>query len=164
MVLHKLMDRSVKTSSMGRVLDALSYRLGVCSVRTYDGEPAMKLESLLNKGRLIEGYEAASENGTVMTAELFARIDPKDRREDVAYSVVHGIVSELVSLAAEEADRTGIQSIGLTGGVSYNGAVASMFENMVISGGHVPILHENVPNGDGGISVGQAAIASRRTA
>lgn len=162
MVLHKLMDRSVRTSSMGRVLDALSYRLGVCSVRTYDGEPAMKLESLLNKGRLIEGYEAASENGTVMTAELFARIDPKDRREDVAYSVVHGIVSELVSLAAEEADRTGIRSIGLTGGVSYNGTVASMFENMVISGGHVPILHENVPNGDGGISVGQAAIASRR--
>ena len=122
----------------------------------------MKLESLLNRGRLIEGYEAASENGTVMTAELFARIDPKDRREDIAYSIVHGIVSELVSLAAEEADRTDIRSIGLTGGVSYNGTVASMFENMVISGGHVPILHENVPNGDGGISVGQAAIASRR--
>ena len=124
MVLHKLMDRSVRTSSMGRVLDALSYRLGVCSVRTYDGEPAMKLESLLNKGRLIEGYEAASENGTVMTAELFARIDPKDRKEDVAYSVVHGIVSELVSLAAE--DPPGVlygqsEAHGLEGGPLYLG-------------------------------------------
>lgn len=161
-VLRKLMGRSIASSSMGRILDALSYRLGACSVRTYDGEPAMKLEPLLSRGRLVEGYEARTENGVVMTAELFARIDPKDRREDVAYSIVHGIMSELVSIASEEADGTGIGNIGLTGGVSYNGAISRLFENMVISGGHVPILHENVPNGDGGISVGQAAIASRR--
>lgn len=161
-VLRKLMGKSVMSSSMGRILDALSYRLGICSVRTYDGEPAMKLESLLSRGRLIDGYEARSENGTVMTAELFADIDPKDRKEDVAYSMVHGLMSELVSMASEEADRAGIENIGMTGGVSYNGAISRMFEDMVISGGHVPILHENVPNGDGGISVGQAAIALRR--
>lgn len=158
-VLMKLMDRSVRTSSMGRLLDALSYRLGACTVRTYDGEPAMKLEPLLNRGRLIEGYETRSIGGTVQTAELFSRIDPKDRPEDVAFSIVNGVIGELVAVACE-ADPSA--PIGLTGGVSYNGAVARIFEDTVIRSGRVPLMHRRVPNGDGGISVGQAAIAARR--
>lgn len=157
-VLGKLMSRSVPTSSMGRILDALAYRLGACSRRTYDGEPAMNLEPLLNRGRLVDGYETRSVDGVVQTVELFARIDPKDRREDVAYSIVHGIVSEMAAIACESADGP----VGLTGGVSYNGAIARMFEDTVIRAGCVPLLHESVPNGDGGISVGQAAIAARR--
>ena len=161
-VLRKLMGRSVGCSSMGRVLDALSYSLGLCGYRSYDGEPAMKLEPLLNEGRLIDGYRARSENGVVRTAELFARIDGRDRPEDVAYSMVHGIVDELVSLAAAEADSAGFQYIGLTGGVSYNGAIARMFTESVISSDHLPLLHREVPNGDCGISVGQAAIALRK--
>lgn len=161
-VLRKLMPRSVKSSSMGRVLDALSYSLGACRYRTYDGEPAMKLEPLLDRGRLIDGYRARSENGVVMTAELFSRIDPGDRPEDVAYSIVRGIVDELVAIAAERADAEGIRHIGLTGGVSYNGAIARMFTESVISTNHLPLLHREVPNGDCGISVGQAAIALRK--
>ena len=161
-VLRKLMGRSVMCSSMGRVLDALSYSLGVCGYRSYDGEPAMRLEPLLNRGRIIEGYRARSENGVVRTAELFARIDPRNRPEDVAYSIVHGMIDELVSLAAVEADSAGFEYIGLTGGVSYNGAIARMFTESVISSDHLPLLHRAVPNGDCGISVGQAAIALRK--
>ncbi len=161
-ILRKLMDRSIMCSSMGRVLDALAYSLGVCSVRTYDGEPAMKLETLMNRGKLIDGYEAHSENGVIQTAELFSRISDRDRKEDVAYSIVHGIVSELVSSAILEADSEGMENIGITGGVSYNGCIARMFRDMVISSDHHPIVHSRVPNGDGGVSVGQAAIALRR--
>ena len=36
---------STMTSSTGRVLDAASALLGICRERTYDGEPAMKLEA-----------------------------------------------------------------------------------------------------------------------
>ncbi|MDO5853299.1 MAG: carbamoyltransferase HypF [Thermoplasmata archaeon] len=161
-VLRKMMPKSVMCSSMGRVLDAIAYSLGVCTERTYDGEPAMKLESLLNRGHLIDGYEARSEGGVVMTAELFDRIDPKDRPEDVAYSMVRGIVTELTELAVQEADASGFEHVGLTGGVSYNGMVSRTFENTVISSIHVPVLHRRVPNGDGGISAGQAAVALHR--
>ncbi len=161
-IMHKLMTKSVRCSSMGRVLDALSYRLGVCSHRTYDGEPAMRLESLLNRGTLIEGYDVLSEGGELMTAELFSRIDPRDKPEDVAYSVVHGIMQGLVDHAVAEADARGVEHIGLTGGVSYNGVISRMFRDMVICADHLPVTHSQVPNGDGGISVGQAAIALRR--
>ncbi len=76
--------------------------------------------------------------------------------------MVHNVMQSLVDIAAERADAEGVQHIGLTGGVSYNGAIARMFEDMVISSRHVPLMHREVPNGDGGISVGQAAIALRK--
>jgi hydrogenase maturation protein HypF len=43
-LLRKMMTKSPRTTSMGRVLDALSCYLGICQYRSYDGEPAMKLE------------------------------------------------------------------------------------------------------------------------
>ena len=69
---------------------------------------------------------------------------------------------ELVQSAVETADRTGMDHIGLTGGVSVNSVISRMFEDMVISSLHPIAVHTDVPNGDGGISVGQAAIALRR--
>ena len=36
---------TVETTSCGRVLDAVAAVLGVCFERSYEGEPAMKLES-----------------------------------------------------------------------------------------------------------------------
>jgi len=159
-VLRKLMPKSVVTSSFGRVLDAISYSLGVCSVRTYDGEPAMKLEPLLARGRLVEGYETETVNGVISTAHLFH--PSGDRKEDVAYSMVHGILSEMVQAASEAADSMGIRDIGLTGGVSYNRTISRMFMDLASATDHPFILHRDVPNGDGGISVGQAAIAVNR--
>lgn len=160
-VLTKLMDRSVKSSSMGRLLDALSYSLGVCSERTYDGEPAMRLESLLARGRLVDGFETETVGGVVRTAHLFDRIRGV-RKEDAAYSIVYNVMSELVQSSISAADSAGFKYIGITGGVSYNGTIASMFKDMVISSDHLTAIHKEVPNGDCGISVGQAAIALGR--
>ena len=161
-VLSKLMDRSVRSSSMGRLLDALAYALGVCRERTYDGEPAMKLEPLLARGKLVDGFETETVNGVVRTAHLFDRIDGTVRREDAAYSIVYNVMSELVESSIQESDRTGLDHIGITGGVSVNSVITRMFEDMVISSLHPIAMHRDVPNGDGGISVGQAAIALRR--
>ena len=125
-VLSKMMGRSVVSSSMGRILDALSYSLGVCRERTYDGEPAMRLEPLLARGKLVDGFETCTENGVVKTAHLFERLG-KARPEDEAYSVVHGIMDELVASAVRTAEEDGRDSIGLTGGVSYNSTISRMF-------------------------------------
>ncbi len=50
-MLRRVMVRSPQTCSMGRYLDALSCYLGVCRMRTYSGEPAMKLEPFLAAGK-----------------------------------------------------------------------------------------------------------------
>lgn len=161
-VLTKLMDRSVRSSSMGRLLDALAYSLGVCTQRTYDGEPAMRLEPLLARGKLVDGFETETVGGVVRTAHLFDRIGHGVRPEDAAYSIVYNVMHELVESAVSSSDSTGIQHIGITGGVSVNTTICRMFKDMVISSLHPIAMHEDVPNGDGGISVGQTAIALRR--
>ena len=160
MVLRKLMDKSVTTSSFGRVLDALSYSLGVCRTRTYDGEPAMKLEPLLARGKKVEGFETETVNGVIKTVHLFH--DSKEKKEDIAFSVVHSIMEQLVLSAADDAASSGIGQIGLSGGVSYNRTISEIFVDLVKNAGFEPLLHNNVPNGDGGVSVGQAAIALKR--
>ncbi|MBR6204049.1 MAG: carbamoyltransferase HypF [Candidatus Methanomethylophilaceae archaeon] len=160
-VLSKLMGKSVATTSMGRLLDALSFYLGVCTERTYDGEPAMRLEPLLAHGRLVEGFETETVGGVVKTAHLFSGIRGRADKADVAYSIVHNVMQEMVQAAVEEADRSGIGCVGITGGVSYNAPISKLFRDMVKSSDHLSIQHKDVPNGDGGISVGQAAIALR---
>lgn len=161
-VLTKMMDKSVRCSSMGRLMDALSYSLGICSVRTYDGEPAMKLEPLLAYGKLVPGFETDISNGEIRTAHLFSRIDKCRNPADAAYSVIYNVMKCLTESAVEAADSEGIGPVGITGGVSYNSAVCRMFSDIAKDSGHALIFHKNIPNGDGGISVGQAAIALRR--
>ncbi len=159
-VLSKLMPKSVKTSSLGRVLDALSFYLGICEKRTYDGEPAMKLEPLLARGHLVPGFETYTENGTVMTAHLFTRLGQCGNKADAAYSVVYGIIDEMVASAADAASGDGY--IGITGGVSYDVPLIKMAEEIASKHGLKLCYHQNIPNGDGGISTGQVAIALSR--
>ena len=159
-VMRKIARNSIGSSSLGRILDALSYWLGVCDERTYDGEPAMRMEPLLRRGRRIEGFDTYTESGIIRTAHLFKDVPKDARKEDVAYSIIDSIVSEMVDVACDDAQSRGIDIIGITGGVSYNGPITRMFEDAVVSRGLRPILHSRVPNGDGGISVGQAVIAS----
>ena len=159
-VLSKLMPKSVKTSSMGRVLDALSFYLGICEKRTYDGEPAMKLEPLLARGHLVPGFETCTENGVVKTAHLFSRLGQCENKADAAYSVVYNILNEMVASAADTASEDGY--IGITGGVSYDAPLVKMTEDIASKHGLKLCCHRNIPNGDGGISTGQVAIALSR--
>ena len=158
-VLTKMMPKSIKCSSMGRLMDALSLSLGICSLRTYDGEPAMKLEPFLAAGKLIPGFETEIVNEKVMTAHLFSRIERNQKPADIAYSIVYNVMKCLTEAAIETADSEGISNIGITGGVSYNSAVCRMFSEIAKDSGHGLILHNEIPNGDGGVSVGQAAVA-----
>lgn len=161
-VLRRLMPKSVGASSFGRVLDAIAYSAGVCERRTYDGEPAMKLEPLLARGRLIDGFGTGTSNGVIETARLFPLIDAEENKADAAYSAVRGILSEMVSAAAEAAEAEGEGRIGITGGVSYDVPIARMAKELAGERGMELVVHGRVPNGDGGISTGQAAIALRR--
>ena len=161
-VLRKLIPKSVQTSSFGRILDTLSFYLGVCDVRTYDGEPAMKLEPLLARGRLVEGFETETENGVIRTAHLFRHLWKCPDPADAAYSVVYNILCEMVDQAAADADANGEDYIGITGGVSYDTPIVSMTEKIAAKYDKKVFCHDRVPNGDGGISTGQAAIALHR--
>jgi hydrogenase maturation protein HypF len=161
-VLNKMMSKSVKTSSFGRLLDTLAFSLNVCKERTYDGEPAMKIEPLLAAGKKIDGYDVVISGKEILTAPLFAEFGKNDKKEDIAYSAVSSVIEKMVSIACDTADSKGLKEIGVSGGVSYNVPVCTMIESEAIKRGMKVMHHSRIPNGDGGISIGQAVIALRR--
>ena len=158
-VYRKMIPNSICTSAMGRFLDAVAVELGICTERTYDGEPAMKTEPYLARGKPIEGFEPEVRNGVIDTAHLFAQIPKGARKEDIAYSMTRCVIDSMADIACDNAISRGISTVGLTGGVSYNAPICRMVEEAVTSRGLRFIMHGKVPCGDGGISVGQAAIA-----
>jgi hydrogenase maturation protein HypF len=165
-VMEKLLKKAPKTSSFGRVLDALSCYLGICQRMTYDGELAMKLERYLAGGEPtyeFETYVESTDRKFVMTLPLFDqlaeyRISTEKDKADIAYSFVYALLKEMVEIAADACGTTGIPSIGITGGVSYDVPIVRMAEALVKEKGLRFLTHDRIPNGDGGLSVGQNAI------
>ncbi|HUL39854.1 MAG TPA: carbamoyltransferase HypF, partial [Methanomassiliicoccales archaeon] len=162
-VLRKLASSSPRTTAMGRLLDAISCHLGVCDYRTYDGEPAMKLELLLERGRDSVDVPVLRQGNVVQVAEMFkAMSEANGSGQDKALSLVRAVMRGLVDIAIEEAESRGVLNIGISGGVSYNHAISSMAKELVEARGLRFVCHDRLPNGDGCIAVGQCAIALKR--
>jgi hydrogenase maturation protein HypF len=64
----------IETTSCGRVLDAVAAVLGVCYERTYEGEPAMKLESAAIKGKDVLKWNHIIKGDVLATTELLLEI------------------------------------------------------------------------------------------
>jgi hydrogenase maturation protein HypF len=64
------------------------------------------------------------------------------------------------SLAAEVARARGIGVVVLTGGVFQNARLTEIVEGELVNRGLRTLVHERVPPNDGGLSIGQAAIAA----
>jgi len=152
-------DRLVKTTSCGRVLDAVSAVLGLCFERTYEGEPAMKLESMAVSGRNVLKLEPIIKNNVLSTTEMVH--ETFNHRGtysvgDLAFSAQLYLAQGLAQIAADEAHQLGIDTIGFSGGVAYNEHITETIRNVVEKNGLKFVVHESVPAGDGGLSFGQA--------
>jgi len=163
-ILHQLEKRSgiVMTTSCGRVLDAVSAILGVCYERTYEGEPAMKLESAALKGRDVLRLKPIMTGDVLDTTELLIEIFENRGKysvADLAYSAHAYLARGLATLAVEKALEEGVKAIGFSGGVACNQILASIMRRIVESSGLKFLVHEAVPPGDGGLSLGQATVA-----
>ena len=168
-ILNKLMEKSPKSCSFGRFLDAISCYLDICKIRTYSGEPAMKLEKFLDKGEEKYCFDVNVKNGIVETINLFKQMDEiikkplNDKiKADISYSLVKAVINSLLDVAIENAEKYNLNKIGLTGGVSYNIPIIQMIEQKLKETKIKFYVHKNIPNGDGGISVGQNVIVGNK--
>ncbi|MCS4540929.1 MAG: carbamoyltransferase HypF [Euryarchaeota archaeon] len=153
----------IKTTSCGRVLDAVSALLGICYERTYEGEPAMKLESVAIKGKDALQLSPETNGNTLNTTYLLSQIYDNMSKypvADLACSAQSYIAIGLAQLAIEEAKKLGIDTIGFSGGVAYNEFITLAIKKEVEMAGLKFVTNVQVPPGDGGISFGQAIATS----
>ncbi len=163
-ILHHLEKRSkiIETTSCGRVLDAVAAVLGICYERTYEGEPAMKLESAAIKGKDSLKLEPVINGNVLDTTQLLLEIfenREKHSKADLAYSAHAYLGKGLATLAVEKALEKGVKTVGFSGGVACNEILVLIMRRVVESSGLEFLVHEAVPPGDGGLSFGQAVVA-----
>ena len=161
-----------QSSSTGRVLDAAAAMLGICGIRTYEGEPAMKLESVAKKSThmvdlpIVFMKEGKSGLPVLDTTELLLGVYEligNYSYADLAFGVEENLAKGISELAVSLASKRGLEMIGLSGGVAYNDHITSCIARNIKEAGFEFLTHSQVPCGDGCISFGQALAASMKT-
>lgn len=155
------------TTSAGRFLDAAAALTDVCHERTYEGEPAMKLEAVAADGTphdIAIPYDSVDERRVVDTPRLMERLVALRRggatAADVAATAQRALADGLADLAVEAARERDVDAVAFTGGVAYNDAISVRVGAHVRDAGLTYLRNEFVPPGDGGIAYGQAGVAA----
>ncbi|HUU87193.1 MAG TPA: carbamoyltransferase HypF, partial [Candidatus Glassbacteria bacterium] len=163
LILNQLSKKTniIKSTSCGRILDAVAAILGICFERSYEGEPAVKLESLAFGGRDVLNQKPAIKDNILLTTPLLLSIFNHRKQysqKDLAYSAHTYVAEGLAELAIEKALEKGIKNIGFSGGVASNKIISDIIRKKVESEDLNFIVHKQVPPGDGGLSFGQAIV------
>ena len=167
-VLHQLETglNSPTTTSAGRFLDAVAALIGIARLRTYEGEPAMRLEAAASSGREIHLPVRTDERDGLVILDTVSAFLELYRRvgtlapDDIAASAQAYLADGAARIAIELARGLGIGAIALSGGVAYNDAISGRIRQRIEEAGISYYTNELVPPGDGGIALGQAVIAS----
>ncbi|GMU57177.1 MAG: carbamoyltransferase [Candidatus Xenobia bacterium] len=154
---------ALSTSSLGRLFDAVSSLLGICHRSSYEGQAAMELEAACLETD--QSLEFPIRHGRIDTrpalrelaCALLAGVQPGL----LATRFHNGLAELMLRLARQFApDR----SVGLSGGCFQNmRLLGSTLERLERAGLEV-LTHRLVPPNDGGLALGQAAIAQAHQA
>ena len=152
---------AVETTSCGRVLDAVAAVLGVCYERSYEGEPAMKLESAAIRSKDVLKLKPILRNEILDTSTLLRLIFENKANfsaGELACSAHAYLAKGLASLALEKATVLNVKNLGFSGGAACNQILTKVMRKTVEDAGLRFWVHEAVPPGDGGVSFGQAVV------
>jgi hydrogenase maturation protein HypF len=159
---------SPPTSSAGRLFDAVAAVLGVRDRVDYEGQAAIELEQRADP-RERGTYPVGIEDGrpfVVSGADLVVAVVrdltggvPVPRIAARFHNAVAGLI---VAGAARLRETTGLATVALSGGVFQNVLLLERTVAGLEGEGFVVLTHHRVPPNDGGISLGQAAVASSR--
>jgi hydrogenase maturation protein HypF len=160
---------TVATSSLGRVFDAVAAVAGLGRYNHFDAQLPMALEAV-SALDVEEHYpfELKTAQGQPTRLDLSPAI--RMLVHDVEKGVPAGTMSarfhntaafSLLDIAKLARDRTGLQTVALSGGVFCNRYLANRLIRGLKAAGLQVLFNRDVPANDGGVSLGQAAIAAR---
>lgn len=147
-------------SSAGRLIDAIAVLLGVVFERTYEGEPAIRLEAWLRMrgARPLKRAEPPLKGSTLdplgVLEYVLAGLEG-GRAAEAAATALYWIGYFLACSALEEVRAP----LAFSGGAAVNDYIAEGVVDAAREVGVRVLYNRLVPPGDGGIALGQAVIA-----
>lgn len=158
---------SPETSSMGRLFDALSSLLDLKQTVNYEGQAAIELEAIADPD-CAHSYEfEMTAEGSLVKAEAVIRRAVEDLLDglparEVSAKFHLGVARLITAIAHRVRDERRLNRVVLSGGVFQNMLLLKHARRMLKQDGFEVFTHSRVPPNDGGISFGQAAIATAR--
>ena len=154
-----------RTSSAGRLFDAIASLSGLRQRVRHEGQAAMDLEFALDGVNTDEAYPfvlAAGDPAVIDWAPLVGAV-----LDDVRAGVAAGLISArfhnaLAEIIVAIARRDGADRVVLTGGCFQNRYLTERAVGRLRAEGFRPYWHQRIPPNDGGIALGQIVAATRR--
>ena len=161
---------TVKSTSAGRLFDAVSAVLGIKSVSTFEGEASMALQIAAERAEA-QGISLAPYEGRLMNIdeeqfelctdtllmELAARSLADQDTDQLAYFFHKALADMIVIACCYQRTRCDVNVVALSGGVFQNLLLLRLVDDGLEREGFKVLKHGVVPTNDGGIALGQAA-------
>jgi hydrogenase maturation protein HypF len=161
---------SPRTSSVGRLFDAVAAITGFRPVTRFEGQTAMELEFATDQIDSVDSYDLSLSSADGNAPQACSIIDwapmilgiLSDLTQDVSKEVIavkfHNTLAETIVTVAR---RIAEERVVLTGGCFQNKYLIERTIERLRSEGHVPVWHRHIPPNDGGIALGQILGAAR---
>lgn len=158
---------TVLTSSCGRLFDAVSALLGICTKVQYEGQAAIEMETLADVNAA-DAYSfefcTGSKPYTLGVRGIFQGI-LADLKQNTSVSEIagrfHNTIAEMIIMVLKKMrEDTGLNLVALSGGVFQNNLLFLLLRRRLAEEDFTVLYHKKVPTNDGGVSLGQVYIAS----
>lgn len=122
----------LKTSSVGRLFDAVTSLLNICDFNTYEGEAAILLEnSVLNYDlKTCKSYCSVSDDNRIPTKELILNLYSDYKNGTSKESVIANFLYTLVTIIFQVAENQNVKHLAFSGGVFQNTTLVDMIKEM----------------------------------
>ncbi len=154
----------------GRWFDAVSALLGVCHEISYEGQGAVELEALAS-GHDGEPFPLALvSNGTApfeidLRPAIRAIALARSRQETsgrIAADFHETLALAILESCRKAREETAVEAVALSGGCFQNRRLTEKALALLAGDGFEVLVHRRVPPNDGGLALGQAAVAAWR--
>jgi len=170
-VLLRMLERGVnspRTSSCGRLFDAVAALAGIRRRVNYEAQAAIELEMAIDDARDYEAYPMdviRSGDGWLIDTKLLFQAIIDDLRRQKAPAVIsqrfhNALVNSLTDVAERAREQTGLKRVCLSGGTFQNAYLSERLRRRLEAAGFEVFSHAAVPCGDGGLSLGQVLVAA----
>lgn len=158
---------SPPTSSMGRLFDAAAALVGLHSDVAYEGQAAIALEHIAEPAERGYPFSIVLEVPFRLDMRPAIRALVEDVRSGVGVGVIAGrfhatVATSLAAACRLARERTGLEVVALSGGVFQNRLLLERLLPRLAADGFETLINRRVPPNDGGLALGQAAVAAAR--
>ncbi|NNK74868.1 MAG: carbamoyltransferase HypF, partial [Maribacter sp.] len=132
-VYNKIKQKNtLKTSSVGRLFDAVASMLGICDQNTYEGESAILLENCISEYTLEEckSYISPDETGGIPTYDLIDKLHADLQKGVAKEELILNFLYTLATLILQIADQNKIEHIACSGGVFQNTVLVDILKEI----------------------------------